>query len=255
MLQRMFIWASLAAMSYVSIQLVSAQNVSITGLKLGMSLVEAEAKLPPGFHVEPLKMTLPAGFNVVFEKKGDAEAYTIETVFGKVAYIEHAVYLPLGAEVDYKTYRDQLFANYGEESKDFVQYAVSDPRGPRPSPLHWQWDGSGRQLSPRVACPGHVQEVKVAEVQAGPFKQDSLAQVLYVDQYPQNADQPGCHVQLLISLERPQTNIDISQISYINFELYDLRPFIAIAAGAGIDEQKKKQDAIDAVKKRQGPPM
>jgi hypothetical protein len=86
---------TLAIFCLISPNLAAAQDVAVNGIKLGMTLQEAQAKLPPDMHISTPRTDFPSQFTTVFAQRTpftgsdiDDEAFTIEAVDGKVAYVK-----------------------------------------------------------------------------------------------------------------------------------------------------------------------
>ena len=93
-----FLLRTLAVVCLISSGLAVAQDVAVNGIKLGMTLQEAQAKLPPDMDISTPKTDFPPQFTTVFAQRIpftgsdiDDEAFTIEAVDGKVAYVKQII--------------------------------------------------------------------------------------------------------------------------------------------------------------------
>jgi hypothetical protein len=240
-----------------------SQNVDVTGIALGMTMEQAEAKLPAGFKLTPEKLPYAPNFQLVLASR-DREFYALETVDGKIAFIDHQTYPAHGSEPDMATYSAQIKGKYGPQSPVYIQYKLGDPEGKRIDNMNWQWDGSGKKI-PVAACPfwpgpSAVDSVPGLKTGVG-YSDKSGNQFQYsvfmmITRFPKNnADFPACHKRLDVTLYRGHSDVPVSAVDSIDVRLYDTAPFGPVVMQLAAAQQQKNDAAHKALTQRTGPPM
>ncbi len=237
------------------------QNVTVTGISLGMTVSEAESHLP-GFILAPQKLPYPADFQLVYANKG-SEFYALETVHGKLVFIDRQIFLPKGSEPDQHVYGEQVLAKYGPQSPGIDMSHgngsgnfIPDPKGLRVGNMGWQFDGSGRQI-PETDCPIRPYFPQVGGVALfDPSRKYEINSFMMVTTYsPKHTDYPGCHIHFDVLLERTSSYTPPEAIDHVEFRLYDPTPLYPVIEQLATAQKQKEDAAHKAITARQGPPM
>ena len=207
-----FLLRTLAVVCLISPGLAGAQDVAVNGIKLGMTLQEAQAKLPPDMGISTPKTDFPPQFTTVFAQRIpftgsdiDDEAFTIEAVDGKVAYVKQIITYSPARAINRQEFQQSLVPKYGPMS----------PYPPNVTPAVfpiWSWDRNGKLAANGDVCPGGL---VLANGASGLYRPAMITSV------PANQDLPGCHVVLSVLFDRRTDSIPFSKLDWVEFTLSD----------------------------------
>ena len=212
---------TLAIFCLISPGLAAGQDVAVNGIKLGMTLQEAQAKLPPDMHISTPRTDFPPQFTTVFAQRIpftgsdiDDEAFTIEAVDGKVAYVKQIITYSPARAIDRQEFQQSLVPKYGPMS----------PYPPNVTPAVfpiWSWDRNGKLAANGDVCPGGL---VLANGASGLYRPAMITSV------PANQDLPGCHVVLSVLFDRRTDSIPFSKLDWVELTLSDNSRFFGATA-------------------------
>jgi hypothetical protein len=222
---RRLILRSLILCGFTPVLFAGAQDIAINGIQLGMTLAEAQAKLPPGLHISTPKADFPPQFTTLFAEKAplssddtDNEGYTIEAVDGKVAYIKRIVMYSPGKALDRQAFTQSLTTTYGPAS----------PYPPDATPAIfpiWTWDHSGKLTTNGDSCPV---DLTLAKGAAGFYRP------IMITKAPGKENRAGCNVILSVVFDRRTDRIPYSKLDWVEYTLTDYKRFLnGVDEGAG----------------------
>jgi hypothetical protein len=213
---RRLILRTCALCFFTPVLLACAQDAAVNDIKLGMTLQEAQAKLPPGLQISTPKADLPPRFTVFFAQRTppladdiDNEGFTVEAVDGKVAYIKRIVTYSPDKAPDREAFKQSLTTAYGPVS----------PSPPDATPALfpiWMWNHDGQLLTRTDFCPVRL---NLANGATGFYRP-----VLGAPASGKNRD--GCNVVLSILLDRRTDRIPYSKLDWVEYTLSDYSKFL-----------------------------
>ncbi len=209
-----------------------AQDVALNGIRLGMSLEDAQARLPPDLQITRPHTGFPPQVATIFAERIpftgddiDDEAYTIEAVNNRVAYIKRIVtHSPKNAP-DRATFQQSLIDTYGAPSP----YAPTAVQGAYPM---WLWDRNGRLELNGDSCPGGLA--------LGPGAKGLYRPVMTTTPSA-NPDLPGCHVVLFVVFDRRTNRIPWTKLDWVEYSLSDDSMFFKGLSHAAIGKSSPPQ--------------
>lgn len=240
---------SILKMSISHAQAPQTPDISIAGVKLGMSMSEAQShmkgfefqKMDPTFikalSGQPLEFVTASMGSSDGTRKG--EYWFIETAEDKVASIEHKIILPVSEAVEYKTYRQQIVQKYGPPTRE------------QNGQLLWNWDASGHPVPLFSGCVGNLRAVGAVDV--GNRTDRLYGAVSGVAAIPLKNP---CGMNLSINLNyMPQPGTNVSVAYGFDFRLTIDKPFYDQAVQYKAQQDAKQQDEIRKMQQHQGPQL
>jgi hypothetical protein len=209
-----------------------AQNVAVNGIKLGMTLAEARAKLPAGLQVTMPNTGFPPQVTTLYAERipftaddVDNEAFTIEAVNGKVAYVKQIITYSPSKAPDRAAFQQSLIKTYGAPSP----YPPDATPGSFPM---WVWDRNGKLAPNGDSCPGGIEIANGAK---------GLYRPVMVASASGNPDLPGCHVVFFVAFDRRTDRIPYSKLDWVEYSLSDDSMFFAALNRTGTAKSQSTQ--------------
>lgn len=207
---------SIGLCALVAVPSARGQDVSVNGLRLGMTPEEAQAKLPPGLHITRPRTGFPVQVTTLFAERIpytgddiDDEAYTIEAVDNRVAYIKRIVTHSPKTAPDRGAFQQSLTQTYGPPSP----YSPTAVQGAFPM---WLWDRDGKLEPNGDSCPGGLALAPGAK---------GLYRPVMITSSSTDPDLPGCHVVLFVLFDRRTNRIPWTKLDWIEYSLSDTSLF------------------------------
>jgi hypothetical protein len=214
---RLRIFRSLALLCLSPTLFAAAQDIAVHGIQPGMTMEEAQAKLPPGLHISTTKTDFSPQFTTLFAEKAplssddlDNEGFTIEAVDGKVAYVKRIVTYSPGKALDRQAFTQSLTTTYGPISP-YPQNAT-----PAIFPV-WVWNHSGKLVANSDSCPV---DLTLAKGAAGFYRP------VMISAAPGKENRAGCNVILSVLFDRRTDRIPSSKLDWVEYTLTDYNRFL-----------------------------